>query len=78
MTRAELVELFAPIRRFTPSRKAALVNVVKKGHARLGDVLAAYRLPLDEWLAWAAAAERGELALRVTSPRYQRRSAWVG
>ncbi|MCW2315119.1 hypothetical protein M2322_000653 [Rhodoblastus acidophilus] len=66
-----VMKLFAPIGRFTPARKMALVGAVKAGHAALADVLRFYRISEDEWLAWTRDATGGRDLMRVTrrSPR---------
>jgi len=61
-----VLKLFAPIGRFTPARKMALVNAVKAGHATLADVLRFYRISEDEWLSWARDATGGVKTMRVS------------
>jgi Protein of unknown function (DUF1153) len=59
--------------RWSPHRKAAVVNGVRSGAISLGEACERYQLSADEFLAWQQAVEGdGVGALRVTRLQYYR------
>lgn len=56
-----------PNRRWTVRRKAAIVEAVRSGRASLDEVCRAYKLSIDEFLAWERDMDRyGVPGLRAT------------
>lgn len=63
-------------KRWVVSRKAIVVDAVRKGHISLADVCARYSLTEEEIRSWMKLSERGgSRALRVTRLQDYRRKA---
>ncbi len=59
--------------RWSPHRKASVVNGVRSGAISLDEACRRYQLSADEFLAWQGAIEaHGIGALRVTRSQYYR------
>ena len=62
--------------RWSPHRKASVVNGVRTGMISLDEACQRYRLSADEFLAWQRAVEgHGVGALRVTRLQYYREAS---
>lgn len=67
-------ELLAPVRRWTPARKAAICMAIKGRGVAIEEVLAAHRLDRSEVETWLTAfASGGADALRIYRRREDRR-----
>ena len=65
-------------RRWTPSRKAAVVDAVRTGMLSLPQVMEDYGLTAEEYILWEdAIRQQGPSALRVTKLQH-RRKPWIG
>lgn len=67
-------------KRWVISRKAIVVDAVRKGHIALADVCARYSLSEEEIRSWMKLSERGgSRALRVTRLQdYRRKTSTTG
>jgi hypothetical protein len=78
---ADLSHLPPPdTKRWVISRKAIVVDAVRKGHITLAEVCARYSLSEEEIRSWMKLSERGgSRALRVTRLQdYRRKAATAG